>query len=124
MGAQEAGRGRHTIVLWPAIFTDHTIYEGLVDRLGHRYRFLLIDGPGHGRSVGIPETFTTGDCGNAIASVMDAYGLDRAILGGTSWGSLAAAELCLRHPERVSALVLMNTPWAIDGRKPGFSKPG
>jgi len=114
------GQGRETLVLWPSIFTDHHVYNELVRALGHRYRFLLIDGPGHGRSKGTETVFSMAACGEAIAQVMDAFDLEKAAVGGTSWGGLAAAELALRVPERVSGLILMNTPMEIDGAKPNL----
>jgi pimeloyl-ACP methyl ester carboxylesterase len=116
----ECGSGPRTLVLWPSIFTDHHIYEGVADRLGDRYRLVLIDGPGHGGSEGPLVPHSIGESADALATVMDAVGLKRAILGGTSWGGMVAAELALRHPERAEAVVLMNTPMTIDGRRPGL----
>lgn len=54
---------------------------------------------------------------NAFTDVLDHCGLDRAIVGGTSWGGLAAAELALMQPQRVAVLILMNTPFQIDGQR-------
>lgn len=116
----ECGSGPRTLVLWPSIFTDHHIYEGIADRLGDRYRLLLIDGPGHGGSEGPVVPHSIGESANALATVMDAFGLKRGILGGTSWGAMVAAELALRQPERAEAVVLINTPMTIDGRHPGL----
>lgn len=117
----EFGTGSETMVLWPSIFTDHHIYDVLAQRLADRFRFLLIDGPGHGRSEGPVQGFTMLQCAQATEAVMDAFGLDESIVGGTSWGGLAAAELALTSPERVKAVVLMNTPMEIDERSPKFS---
>jgi len=116
----ERGAGPRTLVLWPSIFTDHHIYDGIVARLADRYRFILIDGPGHGGSEGPAAPHAIADSADALATVLDTLGLKRAILGGTSWGAMVAAELALRRPERAEAVVLMNTPMAIDGRHPGL----
>lgn len=116
----EAGTAGETIVLWPSIFTDHRIYDGIVSALGSSYRFLLIDGPAHGKSEGGEEEFTMDACAEAMAQVMDHFGLERAIVGGTSWGGITAAHLALAAPKRVKALVLMNTPMMIDAQRPGL----
>lgn len=116
----EAGTGTETIVLWPSIFTDHRIYDGIVARLGATFCFLLIDGPGHGMSEGVAREFTMEDCGEAMAQVLDHFGLMRAIVGGTSWGGITAAHLALAAPDRVKALLLMNTPMQIDAARPGL----
>lgn len=117
----ELGAGAETLVLWPSIFTDHHIYDDLVARLGHRYRFVLIDGPGHGQSEGPETEFTMAQAADAMAAVLDHLGLDRVVIGGTSWGGLVAAELALYRPERIKALILMNTPMDLDAHAPGLS---
>ncbi|WP_363323261.1 alpha/beta hydrolase [uncultured Tateyamaria sp.] len=116
----ETGQGPETLVLWPSIFTDHHIYDDLVARLSTSYRFLLIDGPAHGQSEGGTDAFTMEDCAKAMSEVMDHFNLDRAIVGGTSWGGITAAHLALMSPARVKALVLMNTPMQIDAKRPGL----
>ncbi|MEM9205484.1 MAG: alpha/beta fold hydrolase [Pseudomonadota bacterium] len=117
----EIGEGPETIVLWPSIFTDSHIYDAVVSELGERFRFLLIDGPAHGLSEGPSAEFTMEACADAMASVLDQFGLGSAVVGGTSWGGMTAAELAIRSPERVKALILMNTPTEIDGSRPSTS---
>lgn len=116
----EAGSGPETIMLWPSIFTDHRIYDEIVARLGVSYRVFLIDGPAHGQSEGGENEFTMETCGAAMAQVMDHFGFEKAIIGGTSWGGITAAHLALAAPERAKALVLMNTPMEIDAARPGL----
>ena len=115
------GSGERTIILWPSIFTDHRIFERLARTLSDRFRFLLIDGPGHGGSDGVKTEFTMEDCAVALRDIMDHNGLNSAVVGGTSWGGLVAAELALSTPDRVDALILMNTPMEIDGTRPSLS---
>jgi pimeloyl-ACP methyl ester carboxylesterase len=117
----EVGAGSETIVLWPSIFTDHHIYDCLVQLLADRYRFLLVDGPSHGLSEPSSLEFTMSQCAIALETVLDAFNLNAAIVGGTSWGGLAAAELALLSPARVKAVILMNTPMEIDQRAPKIS---
>lgn len=116
----ETGTGPETIVLWPSIFTDHRIYDGIVARLGASYRFLLIDGPAHGQSESGETEFTMEACADAMAQVMDHFDVKSAIIGGTSWGGITAAHVALAAPERAKALLLMNTPMKIDARRPGL----
>ena len=114
------GTGSEPIVLWPSIFTDHRIYDGLVPQLAARFRLHLIDGPGHGGSGGMAREVTMAGYARALGQVMDALDLQRATVGGTSWGGMVAAELAMRSPARVAHLVLMTTPLRIDGRRPGM----
>ncbi|MEL6467536.1 MAG: alpha/beta hydrolase [Pseudomonadota bacterium] len=121
LNVEVRGRGNRIIVLWPSIFADHHIYDALTDVLGASYRMLLIDGPGHGASAGTTKEFTMKACGKGILDVLDHFQITRAIIGGTSWGGLAAAEAAFTAPKRVEALVLMNTPMEISGSRPGLS---
>lgn len=118
---RDVGQGETVVVLWPAIFTDHAIYEGLVERLSESYRFLLVDGFGHGRSTGPKREFSMTESSKALATVLDHFELPSAILGGTSWGGLVSAELALRKAHKVQALLLMNTPMDIDQKRPDVS---
>ncbi|MEZ5752878.1 MAG: alpha/beta hydrolase [Paracoccaceae bacterium] len=115
------GQGETDLVLWPSIFTDHSIHLGLAERLGDRFRLHLVDGPGHGSSRSAPMVATMADYAASMAAVLDALDLKAPIVGGTSWGGLVGAELALTQPDRVSGLVLMNTPMGIDGAQPVFA---
>ena len=91
-----------TVVLWPSIFTDHRIYDRIAPQLAATYRVVLVDGFGHGRSGGPTEgTFSMKQCADALALLMDRLGVRRGIVG---------AELALRQPDRVDAVILLNTP--------------
>lgn len=39
LAVHTVGDGPQPMVLWPSIFTDHRIYDGLVARLSHLFRF-------------------------------------------------------------------------------------
>jgi 3-oxoadipate enol-lactonase len=120
LAVRQMGDGADALVLWPSIFTDHGIFDRLSAQLRDRFRVVVIDGPGHGESEGPQRLFTMAECGGAVSDVMDALQITSAFAGGTSWGGIAAAELALAAPERVRALVLMNTPFDLDRKAPGF----
>ncbi len=104
------------VVLWPSIFSDHTIYAATLGQLGGR-RVLLIDGPGHGSSEGPSErSFTMQECAVALKTIMDSRSITSAVVGGTSWGGLVGAEFALLYPDRTAGLLLLNTPF--------FTTPG
>jgi pimeloyl-ACP methyl ester carboxylesterase len=120
LSARVAGHGPGNIVLWPSILTDSHIFDALAHNLADTATFVLVDGPGHGKSPGTGREFSGAEAGRAMLAVMDALGLRRAVVGGVSWGGLTAAEVALAAPDRVEALILMNTPMDIDGTRPGF----
>jgi len=80
-------------------------FEAVAWALGGACPILAPDRPGWGGRVGEPAGgFATG-ADDALA-VLDREGVERAVVLGFSWGGGVAVELALRHPERVSGLVL------------------
>jgi pimeloyl-ACP methyl ester carboxylesterase len=69
-------------------------------------RLVLFDRRGTGLSDPIVASFSLEDRVNDLLAVLDAVGLERAVLLGSSEGAAAAAYFAALHPQRVSALVL------------------
>jgi len=105
------GDGPRTLLLWPSILADHTVYRAQIEAWRARHRLVVVDGPGHGDSGPPTGPFTMAACAAAAATVLDALGEDRrVVLVGTSWGGLVAGEFALAHPGRTAAVVMLNTP--------------
>ena len=105
---EAAGRGP-AVLLWHSFLCDRTMWRAQVDALQGDYRLILIDGPGHGLSSPPPPAFALADCALAALEVLDAAGVERAVVGGISWGGIVAMQVALRAPERVRALALLDT---------------
>jgi len=94
----------------------------LLDDLGATFRTIAMDNRGAGRSdtpLGIYAIKTMAD---DAAAVLAAAGVERAAVFGISLGGAIAQELCLRHPGRVSRLVLGCTRASgKEGRRPPAS---
>jgi 3-oxoadipate enol-lactonase len=105
---EEVGAGP-AVLLWHSFLCDHRMWSAQVDALKDNYRLILIDAPGHGASDAPPEAFVPADCVPAALDVLDAVGVQRAAIGGISWGAVVAMNMALRAPERVSGLALFNT---------------
>lgn len=85
-----------------------TNYSRNIDALSQRYRVIVPDMPGYGRSVkGIDKSDPFGYLGDAIRGLLDELGIDTAHLVGNSYGGAAALRLALDTPHRVGKLVLM-----------------
>jgi 3-oxoadipate enol-lactonase len=76
-------------------------------------RLILPDLPGFGRSSPLADPGMDGYA-DAIATLLDVAGVDRAVIGGLSMGGYVAFAFWRRHPDRVRALILMDTKAADD----------
>jgi pimeloyl-ACP methyl ester carboxylesterase len=83
----------------------------LGERLAARHRIILVDRPGLGWSKRRGRDGSSPQYQAAILrEVLDALGIDRAIIVGHSWGGAVAASFALDYPERAVALVLLASP--------------
>jgi pimeloyl-ACP methyl ester carboxylesterase len=93
---------------------DHTMYDGQARDLRRDYRVVRFDWRAHGSS-GMPDgRWTMLDQGHDYVRVMDALAIERAVVIGQSMGGMAALQLALHQPERVSGLVLIDTSAAAE----------
>ena len=76
------------------------------ERLAKQHLLVRYDGRGMGLSERRVEAFTLDSRVEDLETVVDACGLDRFALLGTSEGGAAAIAYAARHPERVSHLIL------------------
>ena len=107
----------------PGVLLSHgfsassTMWRDQVAALEDRYRVLTWDMRGHGRSdypddpAAYSEAHSTAD----MAAILDACGLQKAVIGGLSLGGCASLAFHLRHPGRTAGLMLFDTG-------PGFKK--
>jgi pimeloyl-ACP methyl ester carboxylesterase len=93
------------------------MWEGQIEAFSRHHRLLLWDMRGHGQSDyphnqdAYSEALTVAD----MAALLDEVGAKRAIVGGLSLGGYMSLALYRAHPERVSALLIIDTG-------PGFKK--
>ena len=55
----------------------------------------------------VPEDFSPAAQADAHAALLDHLGIEKAIVAGVSAGGPSAVEIALRHPDRVTALILL-----------------
>ena len=109
--AREVGRGRPLVVLHGGPDFDHTYLLPDLDRLSDGFRLIYYDQRGRGRSgEGVrPEDVTLASDVADVDRVRAHFKLPSTALLGHSWGTVLALEYALRHPDRVSHLILMNS---------------
>lgn len=108
--ARAIGQGQPIIVLHGGPDFDHGYLLPDLDRLKDAFRLIYYDQRGRGRSADHvrPEDVTLASDVADLDTVSRHFRLDAAALLGHSWGAVLALEYGVRHPTRVSHLILMN----------------
>jgi pimeloyl-ACP methyl ester carboxylesterase len=79
----------------------------IAEQLSGEFAVSAVDLPGHGRSDKPPQPLPVPALADALAQWMNTTGLPKAAVLGNSMGCQVAAELAVRHRERVERLVLV-----------------
>src|SRR5207249_10522846 len=100
---------RSTPLPYTTLFRSRSMFDPQVAALRDRYRIVTPDSRGHGESERRPEEFTQWDVMEDHLALLDHLGIERAVWGGVSQGGFQSLRAALKHPERVTALVLIET---------------
>ena len=115
-----SGMGKTALVLVHGFSDNGLCWEPVARELENSYDTLMPEARGHGRSARV-ERGQYIDQIEDLANALRASGIESAIVGGHSMGASMAAELAVRHPDLVRALLLEDPPW-MPGQ-PGQSRP-
>ena len=105
------------LILSHGFSSTSAMWQGQIEALSKQHKLVLWDMRGHGESdypedpKAYSEALTVGD----IAALLDEVGAKRAIVGGLSLGGYMSLAFYRAHPERVAALLIIDTG-------PGFKK--
>lgn len=96
--------------------TSH-MWKGQIEPFSKSHKLILWDMRGHGRSSSLddPALYSEEHTVADMAALLDHVGAQNAIVGGLSLGGYMSLAFHLKHPERVRALLIIDTG-------PGFKK--
>src|ERR1700761_3456413 len=106
-----------SLILTHGYSSTSAMWNEQIEALSKQHQLILWDMRGHGQSdypsdpAAYSEALTVAD----IAALLDEVGAARAIVGGLSLGGYMSLAFYRAHPERVSALLIIDTG-------PGFKK--
>jgi 2-hydroxy-6-oxonona-2,4-dienedioate hydrolase len=103
-----AGTG-FPVVLLHGNEESHLDWSWIIPRLADNYRVYAPDLPGSGDSDKPIADYSGKFFARFLKGFLDELGLERVVLVGNSLGGLTALLLALEHPERVQALVLVDS---------------
>ena len=113
--AERGGRAGPALVLLPGPTDSWLSYEPVLERLPPSIRAIAVSQRGHGDSDKPLTGYQVEDFAGDVAPLLDALGIDRAVLAGHSGSCLAVRRVAIDRPERVAGLVLEASPTTLGG---------
>jgi pimeloyl-ACP methyl ester carboxylesterase len=101
-----AGSGEPTVILMHGGLLDCTMWDGQFELLAKTNRVVRYDADAHGKSPLPPDVYWDHA---SLRELMNALGIDRALLVGLSMGGKVSIDLALENPERVEAIVAVSS---------------
>lgn len=102
---------------------DGTYFSHQMDYFSKSYRVIALDTRGHGQSPRGTAAFSIGQFAEDLFDWMNAQEIEKAIVLGFSDGANIATRFALRHPDRVSRLILNGGNLNAKGVKPSVQLP-
>jgi 3-oxoadipate enol-lactonase len=108
VGYDDTGGDRPVVVLSHGLLMNRSMFVPQVAALRDAYRVITWDERGHGDAEH-EGTWTYWDSAQDVLALLDHLGVQQAVLGGMSQGGFLSLRAALLAPERVRALVLLDT---------------
>lgn len=106
---EDTGGDGPPLVLSHGFLMDREMFAPQVAELREVYRVVTWDERGFGETEFDGEPFSYWDSARDLFAILDVLGIERAVLGGMSQGGYLSLRAALLHPDRVRALVLIDT---------------
>ena len=98
------------LILIHGLGLSRATWADYIPRLADDYDVIAYDLFGHGESTLPPRTPDLKLFSEQVIALMDHLGLDKAVMVGFSLGGMINRRIALDHPDRVSGLVILNSP--------------
>ena len=95
------------IVLLHTVYSDMSVFDGIVGKLAQRNQVILIDLRGHGSSDHLPD-IDFEDYANDVKELLDYLYVKHALFLTHELGGSVALDMAARFPEYVDGLMLIN----------------
>lgn len=112
------GRGETALVFVHCWACDRTFWHRQLDEFAGEYRIVAIDLGGHGQSGSNRDNWTLSSLADDVVAVVDELQLSRFVLIGHSMGGPVALDVAARLPERVRAVIAVDTLHDAEAKPP------
>jgi pimeloyl-ACP methyl ester carboxylesterase len=111
---EDTGGDGPAVILGHGFLMDHEMFVHQVAALRDTYRVITWDERGFGLTEFDGKPFTYWDSASDCLGLMTHLGIERAVVGGMSQGGYLSLRVALTAPERVRALILLDSGAALD----------
>ncbi len=111
---EDTGGDGPAVILGHGFLMDHEMFAPQVAALRDAYRVITWDERGFGLTEFDGDAFTYWDSADDCLALLSHLGIDRAVVGGMSQGGYLSLRVALTAPERVRALILLDSGAALD----------
>ena len=117
-----AGLAETVTLLHNFMSSGRAAWGPLLPELTRRYRVLLPDLPGHGRSLGHPADYDHRAIAGQLGDLMAAEGADRGHLAGCSSGGMLAQLVVQHRCAHPATLTLVSTTHSVNPQTTGSTR--
>ena len=110
---EDTGGKKPVVILSHGFLMDHSMFDAQVAALRDTHRVIAWDERGFGGTKATGD-FSYWDSANDVLGLMDHLGIRSAVLGGMSQGGFLSLRAALTAPERVEALILLDTQSGVE----------
>ncbi|HKG45477.1 MAG TPA: alpha/beta hydrolase [Pyrinomonadaceae bacterium] len=112
------GKGETALVFIHCWACNRNFWDNQVAEFSKTYRIVTIDLPGHGESGQGRKNWSIESYGDDVKAVVTKLDLKRVVLVGSSMGGSIALEATKRMPDRVIAIVPVDTLHNVEAKVP------
>lgn len=117
-------KGTLTLILMHGLTANAHAFDGLLSHgLAKHVRFISPDLRGRGLSSRPAFRYSLEDHAQDILGMLDYLGIDKALLGGHSYGGLLTAYIAAKYPDRVEKLVILDAAAEMNPNAPAMLGP-
>ena len=110
---EDSGGDGPPVILSHGFLMDHEMFAPQVAALTPEFRVITWDERGFGRTAATGP-FSYWDSASDALALLSHLGIDQAVVGGMSQGGFLSLRAALTAPDRVQALVLMDTQAGVE----------
>ncbi len=111
---EDSGGEGPPVILSHGFLMDREMFAPQVEALAPEFRVIAWDERGFGETEFDGQPFTYWDSAQDCLGLLDHLGIENAVLGGMSQGGFLSLRAALLAPERVRALVLIDTQSGVE----------